>query len=328
MKKYILLITIILKLGLISNAQSVDLTEYLPKGFVKNGTVDYTTELQKGINDNKSVSFPNFPILIIEKGLKIGSNKILNFPSGSLLIMKPNYSERNALLLLENVSNIEINNPTLIGDKENHLGTKGEWGMGISVLSSRNIVINNPKVCKFWGDGIYIGEVFFDNRKKFKLSEYVSRNITINGGNLDNNRRNGISVVSVIGLKINNTIISNTKGALPMAGIDIEPNNNQQFLENIIITGVTTKNNQEVGIKYVPSNFHGSRNKNVSVLIQDCTDIGSKVGIFLGGGKSKYAQVPKKMNGYIKINNFKSYSNQTPLKSGSIQKFNPDINME
>ncbi|WP_433895713.1 hypothetical protein [Sphingobacterium mizutaii] len=328
MKKYLLIILIIICLKSNSVGQSIDLTDYLPKNYVKNGSVDYTDYIQKGLNDHKNITFPNFPVLINQKGLRINSDQTLNFSNNSILIMKPNSLERYSLLLIENVSNVVINNPNLIGDRDRHLGNKGEWGMGISVLSSKNIVINNPKVCKFWGDGIYIGEIFFDDRKRVKLSEYFSKNVSIVGGQIDNNRRNGISVVSVKGLKITNTIISKSSGTLPMAGIDIEPNNNQQFLEDILIFGVKTTYNGEVGIKYVPSNFHGTRDKKVSVTIQDCMDIGSKIGLFLGGGKSKYSNIPKKMSGYIKIINFKSYSNKLPLQAGSVQKYNPNINMD
>lgn len=307
--------------------QSVDLTTCLPDNYVVDGSVDYTEYMQKGLNEYQEATFPNFPVLINEKGLRVRNNQILNFRENSRLFMKPNAKERYALVNIVNVRNITINNPNLVGDKERHMGDKGEWGMGINIQSSKNIVINNPNISKFWGDGIYIGEIFYDERTKYKLEDYSSKEITIRGGVIDGNRRNGISVTSVKGLLIERTLIQNTDGTEPMAGICIEPSNNEQYLENIVISGVTTKNNSEVGIKYVSSNFFGKRGKNVSITIADCRDIGSKIGLFLGGARASYANKIEKLIGEITIKNFSSHSNVTPLKYGSIQKFNPTINL-
>lgn len=309
-------------------SQNVDLTKYLPKGYVKNGSIDYTVYIQKGLDQNKVVAFPNFPVLINENGLNARSNQILNFQKNSRLIMKPNSSERYGLLNLINVSNVTINDPDLVGDREKHRGTKGEWGMGINILSSSKITINNPQISKFWGDGIYIGEIPYKDRSKYRLGDYSSKQVAIKGGNIDNNRRNGISVISVKGLLIENILIQNTNGTMPMAGIDIEPNNNEQFLEDIVIRKVTTKNNAEVGIKYVSSNFIGKRSKNVSIIIENSQDISSKVGLYLGGARSGFYWGTEKLDGQITVNNFTSSSNESPLRTGSIQKYNPGINLK
>lgn len=304
-----------------------DLTKYLPEGYNTTGEVDYTTYLQKGLDENKSVLMPDFPVLINEKGLNIRSNQTLNFPKNACLIMKPNKEERYGLLNLKNVSNVVINNPDLEGDRERRTGTKGEWGMGINILSSKNITINKPYIRKFWGDGIYIGEILHKERSDYKLTKYFCENIKIIGGIIDNNRRNGISVISVKGLLIENILIKNTEGTMPMAGICIEPNNNEQFLEDITIRNVTTKNNKEVGVKYVPLNFVGHREKTVKINIENHSDYDSKIGLFIGGLlNDKLKKVNNTiLDGQIVIKNFKSYSNSKPVQIGSIQKFNPNI---
>src|SRR5690606_7605443 len=120
------------------------LTKYLPTNYVKDGTVDYTKYIQKGIDENQKVVLPDFPILINKNGLFLRSNQTIDFQKNSLLRMQPNGEERYGLLNLENVRNVIINNPALEGDKYKHLGKKGEWGMGINVLSSVNIKIQNP----------------------------------------------------------------------------------------------------------------------------------------------------------------------------------------
>jgi len=304
-----------------------DLTKYLPEGYNTTGDVDYTTYLQKGLDENKSVLMPDFPVLINKVGLNLKNNQIVSFQSNSCLIMEPNTESSYGILNIIDVDNVKVNNAYLIGDKDKHLGTNGEWGMGINILSSSNVIINNPTIEKAWGDGIYIGEISHKERKKYNKKKYYSSNVQIIGGKLDGNRRNGISVISVKNLLIENTLIQNTNGKLPMAGIDIEPNNNEQFLEDITIRNVTTKNNEEVGVKYVPLNFVGHRKKTVRINIENHSDYGSKIGLFIGG--LLYDKLKKVDNtildGQIVIKNFKSYSNSKSVQIGSIQKFNPKI---
>lgn len=311
-------------------SQPINIERYLPANHVKDGSVDYTSYLQRGLDENINVQFPDFPILVNENGLNLRSNHRLNFAKNSALLMKPNDKERYGLLNLLNVADIVINNPTLIGDRDRHIGSTGEWGMGINIQSSKNVTVNNPNISKFWGDGIYIGELFHDVRNRYRLKSYYSENIKVIGGKLDSNRRNGISVISVKDLLISGVTIKNTEGTLPMAGIDIEPNNNEQFLENILIRDVITENNAEVGIKYVVSNYFGARERTVSITIENCMDKGSKVALFLGGSRntSHYKGNVRKFDGHITIKNFKAESNVTPVRVGSIQKYNPIINFD
>src|SRR5690606_29008914 len=124
-------------------AQGVKLVDYLPKSFVKDGSVDYTGYLQQGIDENLVVEFPNFPVLVNEKGLSVRSNQTLNFPDGALLVMKANNLEKYALLKVERVSNVTINNATLKADRKRQLGKKGERGMGIGRRAPRNGTVNN-----------------------------------------------------------------------------------------------------------------------------------------------------------------------------------------
>src|SRR5690606_29752578 len=307
-------------------AQGVKLVDYLPKPIVKDGSVDYTSYLQQGIDKHLVVEFPNFPILINENGLSVRSNQTLNFPEGALLVMKANNLEKYGLLKVERVSNVTINNPALKGDRKKHLGKKGEWGMGIGIRSSIDVTVNNPNISDFWGDGIYVGEIWHAEQSKYRLSDYSSRNIKINGGVIDHNRRNGISVVSAKGVVIDGVLIQNTEGTLPMAGICVEPANNRQSLENVVLRNITTKNNREVGVKYVSSNFVGTRRRNVDVTIENWKEYGAKVGLFLGGARG-YKKGTQKLNGNIKINNLDLTNNTIPVQSGRIQEYNPKVSM-
>lgn len=296
----------------------VDITSFLPKGFVKNGSVDYTEALQKAFDIHTNILMPNFPILINEEGLKVRSNTTILFNEKSQLIMKSNNREKYAALLLETIENVKIINPNLKGDKLSHKDTKGEWGMGISILSSKNITIINPYITEFWGDGIYVG----------RSSLVSSENIKVKGGIIDNNRRNGISIITGKNIEINSTYISNTSGTEPMAGIDIEPNNNEDILEGVFLRNITTHNNAEKGIAIIPLHFIGKREKNVDILVENHKDNYSKRGMILGGLKSSYPSDIKPLKGMVEIKNVEWANNEIPVAYGSSFAWAPQYKIE
>src|SRR5690606_6595540 len=106
----------------------VDITKYLPKNYKKDGTEDYTAFVQKALNENRSLLMPNFPILINDKGLDIPNNTLLVFNVKSLIKLSPSSKTNYQILRIHNKKNIEIYSPKIVGDRYQHLNTKGEWG--------------------------------------------------------------------------------------------------------------------------------------------------------------------------------------------------------
>lgn len=218
-----------------------DLTNALPKRAVKDGSIDYTEAIQKALDEHRNVTFPPFPILINYKGLSINDGSKLYFPKGAKLILEANNEEWYEMLRLHDVSNIEIYNPKLVGDREAHIGTTGEHGMGISIRGGTdNVKIYNPHIENLWGDAIYLGHLQYRQVK----------NVTVIGGYLNYNRRNGISITSGENILIEDIIISNTEGTAPESGIKIEPSNGRAVLNNIEIIDVKTYNNNGDGIGF------------------------------------------------------------------------------
>ncbi len=74
----------------------------------------------------------------------------------------------------------------IIGDKFQHTGTKGEWGMGI-FIRGKNICVRNLTINDCWGDCIYVG-----GNSRF--------------------------------VHIDNCLIKNVHGTAPQYAIDMEPN--------------------------------------------------------------------------------------------------------
>lgn len=247
-----------------------DLTELLPKGFSTKGNVDYTSYLQEGINQYDKVIMPNFTVLINDKGLKLRNNNHLLFQKNSVLVLKPTSKSQYSLLMIDGVQNVAVHYPKIIGDRKNHLGSKGQWGMGIWIKNSKNIQIFSPNISNCWGDGIYLGH---------EKGSAVNENVKIVNGIIDNNRRNGISIISGRNIEINNVFISNTNGQNPQSGIDIEPNSNDDILEDIRLLNIETFNNTMNGIVVSIGNLSGQKKKVVSIEIDNHKDTYSYLGL-------------------------------------------------
>lgn len=245
---------------------SSNIFKYLPVNYSVNGDADYTKELQRAFDENKNIIMPNFPIAVNYKGVNIPNNRIITFQKKSSLIVLPNNQSTYQAFLVSNAQNVKIINPNLIGERDQHIGNTGEWGMGIKIISSNNVDIINPNIKNFWGDAIYIGRIENGISYCYKIK--------VSGGTLDNNRRNGISIISGKDITIENVTIKNTNGISPMAGIDLEPNLQDEYLYNINLNNISTINNKLDGIKIV---FDKLINSNKFLInINGHSDMGSQ----------------------------------------------------
>ena len=245
-----------------------NIEDNLPIGFVKNGTVDYTRYIQDALNNYNNLLFPGFPLLINDNGLKIGSNKTITFLKGSKLILKPSYNGNYDMLSLRDVRNVKIIDPVIVGDRFSHLGTKGEWGMGIGIYGCTNITIVNARVSKCWGDGIYLGV----------QNGLINRHITLIKPSCINNRRDGFSIIAVDGLIMESPYAGYSNGTLPMSGINFEPDSPENEIQNVVITNPFTEHNKGQGIQIGFDNLYGKSNKKVDVKIIKHIDFKSSIG--------------------------------------------------
>ncbi|WP_423149297.1 right-handed parallel beta-helix repeat-containing protein [Rubrolithibacter danxiaensis] len=276
------------------------LEDALPKGYVKDGTVDYTNYIQNVLNRNNNIIFPAFPLLINDSGLRIKSNSILKFPKGSEIRLLPSSKAHYAIFLIESSSQISLINPVLIGDGNKHLGKSGEWGMGIKITNSSNISIYNAKISNCWGDGIYINGI----------KRNPSKNIKIMSSSCVSNRRNGISIISVDSLLIQDTYTANNNGTPPMCGIDIEPNSYMDEVKNVKIVNARTESNLGKGISLSLEKLYGSVDKNISIYLKNHKDFGSSKGLHIACNNKK-SLIGEKVSGNITILNPSFRNNKT-----------------
>lgn len=199
---------------------------------------DYTQTLQTLINKYKKVRLPGVQMFINDNGLSIPSGARIYFSKGTVLKMLPSRKTHFDALKIYDVQDVQIYNAVIEGDKLEHLGNTGEWAAGIGLRNAQNVVLKYGSVKNTWGDGVFIGSE----------SGGVSRNITLSNFNIDNARRNGISITSGIDVLVSQVTISNTAGTAPECAVDIEPSLPSEELKNIQLTDVITFNNRNGGI--------------------------------------------------------------------------------
>ncbi|WP_165500485.1 right-handed parallel beta-helix repeat-containing protein [Pedobacter psychroterrae] len=240
----------------------------LPINYVTDGTIDYTRYVQAAMDAHLIVLMPDFPVLVNDSGLNVRTGQSIIFNTLSKIVLVPSRLNTYEILRVHNADNVFIYQPVITGDKGKHLDTLGQWGMGIAIRASENVVLVKPQISKCWGDGIYIGQ----------LNKKPARNITIIEPLLDDNRRNGLSVTAVNGLKIIGGVISNSNGQNPKSGIDIEPNHNHDVIDSITISETVTFNHASYGIvislQHLLGRASGKSNITLIKTIDDSSGIG------------------------------------------------------
>jgi hypothetical protein len=147
--------------------------------------------------------------------------------------------------------------------------TTGEWRHGIKLQGCDNVTISGITVKETGGDGIYVGAASSDT--SIPCSNIILRKVVC-----DNNYRQGMSVINVDTLTVDNCIFRATSGTAPMAGIDFESNNSSQVLTSITVTNSIFEANGSYGIEFCTTNLSSANDYDAS--IENCTFYGNQVG--------------------------------------------------
>jgi parallel beta-helix repeat protein len=247
--KLVLISLVYLFLGLTNTASGSDNCATAPtsslavnvknKGAKGNGITNDTAAIQAAINQ---IAGPGGTVLVPDgtymidaiDSIQMKSDMTLRMSRGAVLKALPNKRANYSIINFTGASNINVIGGTLIGERDEHSGTSGEWGMGMLVRNATNIVIEDVTVKNAWGDGFYI--------------DGASKNIKFCSVIADNNRRQGMSVISVDGMLVKNSIFKNTEGTAPQSGIDLEPDEDKDTINNVQILNSQFSGNKGYGI--------------------------------------------------------------------------------
>jgi hypothetical protein len=211
------------------------------RGAKGDGRTDDTEALRRAIDEvggkGGTVFVPDGTYMIDAVGdnrINLKSRMTLKLSPNATLRVIPNAEKHYQLLTISKASNIAVIGGTLEGDRNDHLGTGGEWGFGLMIAhGAENVIVSGTTSKNMWGDGFYIE---------------TASNVALCGVIADNNRRQGLSIIDGQDISIAGSTFSNTRGTDPSAGIDMEPDKPTQKITRVSIQRSKFLNNRGPGI--------------------------------------------------------------------------------
>ncbi|MBQ6616084.1 MAG: right-handed parallel beta-helix repeat-containing protein [Thermoguttaceae bacterium] len=222
---------------------------------------DSTAQLQAALDCNAPVIIVDSPVIDgkaypwIVRPLDVKGNREIVFAQNAELLAKKGefLGKADSLVKIVGQSNVTLRaekagTATLRMRKTDYHQApyqKAEWRHALNIKSSSNIVVDGLNMVDSGGDGIYLGK---------SMHGVTNKNVTIRNVVCDGNNRQGISVITAEDLLIENTILRNTWGTAPQAGIDFEPNQDDEKLANCVMRNCVCENNAGAGIDmYLPN---------------------------------------------------------------------------
>lgn len=198
----------------------IDVREHGAKG---DGGSDDTSAFQRAIDalpaDGGTVLVPaGAYVLDPTRNVRLRSRMHLSMAADARLLAKANALPQAWLLLAQQVQDLEISGGRIIGDRDAHLGTTGEWGHGIRIRGCSRVTVRDIHISRCWGDGISAGGMMFKGGGSEPGRDLLLVNVTCTG-----NRRQGLTLGSYRRVRVRRCEFSGTGGTPPGAGIDVEP---------------------------------------------------------------------------------------------------------
>ena len=183
-------------------------------------------------------------------GINMLSNRTFEMGDGVALKMRGTFMDAYNFITIWNKENVTIRGGKLIGDfdldpslnEHKRLdGTNdgGQWGYGISLQGSKNVLIENVDISKMWADGINLAPDYLH-------SYTVNTDIVVRNIKSHHNRRQGMSIDGGIRLGFYFCEFSDTKGTQPESGVDLENDTNNElvWIKDVLFLGCKFLNNQ------------------------------------------------------------------------------------
>jgi hypothetical protein len=233
---------------------------------------DATKSLQAAIDSGaKKLIVLNLGTPWIVEGIRLASNQHIVFEKGAVVLAKRgSFKGRgDALFIASQKKNIALEGygATLKmwkSDYQTDAYEKAEWRHCLSIRSCANVKVLGLTLAESGGDGIYLGV----SKRGVTNSSVHIRDVVC-----DANHRQGISVISAEDLLIENTVMRNTSGTAPQAGIDFEPNHASEKLVRCVMRNCVTENNAGSGYLFALHHMTGA-SAPVSIRLENCRATG------------------------------------------------------
>lgn len=231
-------------------------------------TTDVTIPFNTAINSNADTVIIDFvgtgDWVITSSTFTDITNKTIIFEPSVRLLAKPGafVADIHLLKFIRGI-NIKISGYGASFQMQKVEYTTGEFRHTLQLENCKDILVEGLQLKDSGGDGIYIG-----GEISLSPNPYCE-NVIIKDCVMDNNRRQGMSVISAKNLLVSNCLFKNTKGTLPEAGVDLEPYEPYQRIENCRFTKCRFINNNGHGIE-LAFFYMTNASTDVNVTFEDC----------------------------------------------------------
>jgi hypothetical protein len=150
------------------------------------------------------------------KNIRLRSLMHLQIDHEAKLVALPNAADRYYVINAYKVNDVEISGGQVIGERDKHLATTGEWGHCVMVRGCKRVTVRDMRMANGWGDGLSVGAS--DGTTTVLSEDVVVANIVCSG-----NRRQGMTIGRSKNVRVYDSEFSYTGGIKPSCGIDIEP---------------------------------------------------------------------------------------------------------
>jgi hypothetical protein len=239
------------------------------------GKTEERAVIQRALDSHNRLFFPAGTYLVNgsegqERGEYGGvfpsSDQTLVFDRGAKIKLVEDDGYYSGINLIE-VSNVTLLNPHVEGDRSlrgEEECEEREWcefGHCINIQRGvSDVHIENPKCHDGWGDGLRV------NTPDTRL------NLTVIGGHLYNNRRNGISVISARSATFHGTYLTSNGGTSPHKGVDVEPNGREFPVQDVQFIGCKAQGHRNAGFS-VAFGLADTLNEPASVHFESCVSV-------------------------------------------------------
>jgi len=162
---------------------------------------------------------------------------------------------------------------------------KAEWRHTLSVRSSKNVKVLGLTLANSGGDGIYLG---------VSQKGVTNKGVHIKDVVCADHNRQGISVITAEDLLIEDTILKDTRGTAPQAGIDFEPNDPSERLVNCVMRNCVSENNAGDAYDFYIPTLHAS-SAPVSIRLENCRSVGGMRAVSITTGNDPRTAVNGKI---------------------------------
>ena len=220
-------------------------------------------------------------------------NMVIEFEPGTLLLAKQDefHGKDDSLLKVIAVRNVTIDGhgavlrmrrddyaiPSRGSCPHCRPYTKAEWRCGLWIQGCEDLTVRDLSIVESGGDGIFIYSGGANH-------QVPNRRVHIADCILDRNYRQGMSVISAVDLLVERTIMSNTNGTPPAAGVDLEPDLVVESLVNISFIDCQSVDNFGMGFQMFLRAWPNASVAPFSVSLNNFSIIGGKSQGFAVGG--------------------------------------------